>query len=131
VKYGGEDPQVVVQMALQPEHRVTVKVSDNGSGVRFEMRSKIFRRFFRGGSELERTTTGTGLGLYIVKTLVRRMKGLIQVHGRGSLKGATFEVEFPGTIDTDETSSTETPPSLQQTLSDASPTDSAPLPRVS
>lgn len=103
VKYGGEDPQVVVQMALQPDHRVTVKVSDNGPGVRFEMRSKIFRRFFRGGSELERTTKGTGLGLYIVKTLVRRMKGLIQVHNRGSLTGATFEVEFPGTIEPAET----------------------------
>jgi two-component system, OmpR family, phosphate regulon sensor histidine kinase PhoR len=96
VKYGGRPPEVLVQAIPKGENRVIVRVSDNGQGVRFDLRAKIFQRFFRGGSELERVTKGTGLGLYLVKTLVKRMKGTVQVHHRGPLSGATFEVEFPG-----------------------------------
>ena len=62
----------------------------------FDLRRKIFKRFYRGGSELERTTSGTGLGLYLVKSLIGKMKGQIHTHGRGPLGGATFEVELPG-----------------------------------
>lgn len=96
VKYGGDEPKVFVQARPQSGDRVMARISDNGRGIRFERRRKIFQRFFRGGSELERTTKGTGLGLYIVKSLVSKMKGRINVHGRGPLRGATFEVELPG-----------------------------------
>ncbi|MFN0051022.1 MAG: sensor histidine kinase [Planctomycetales bacterium] len=95
-KYGGTEPQVVVQTQLQKPDRVLVRISDSGRGIRFELRRKVFQRFFRGGTELERTTKGTGLGLYIVKSLVRKMKGKVHVHGRGPLRGATFDVELPG-----------------------------------
>ncbi|HTI52463.1 MAG TPA: HAMP domain-containing sensor histidine kinase [Planctomycetaceae bacterium] len=95
VKYGGQEPEVLVQSDVHPD-RIVVRISDNGRGIRFELRRKIFQRFFRGGSELERTSKGTGLGLYIVKSLVGKMKGKISVHGRGPLCGATFEVELPG-----------------------------------
>lgn len=95
VKYAGPEPQVLVELAPHGNNRVQVRISDNGKGVRFESRRKIFQRFFRGGSELERTTTGTGLGLYLVKSLVSKMKGKIAVHGRGPLGGATFDVDLP------------------------------------
>jgi signal transduction histidine kinase len=96
VKYGGQEPQVLVQASAKDDERMLVRVADNGKGVKYDLRSKIFKRFFRGGTELERTTKGTGLGLFIVKSLVKKMKGKIQVHNRGPLKGATFEVELPG-----------------------------------
>jgi two-component system, OmpR family, phosphate regulon sensor histidine kinase PhoR len=95
-KYGAPEAQVLVQTAMHKGNRVVIKISDNGKGVNFDLRRKIFQRFYRGGSELERTTKGTGLGLYIVKSLVSKMKGKIHVHGRGPLRGATFEVELPG-----------------------------------
>ena len=98
VKYAGSEPRVVVQVAPHGKKQVQVLVSDNGKGVRFEMRRKIFERFFRGGAELERTTKGTGLGLYIVRSLVAKMKGKIHVHSRGPLQGATFEVDLPGQV---------------------------------
>ena len=98
VKYGDSPPQVLVQVAAKNANRVVVRVADNGQGVNNELRRKIFQRFFRGGTELERTTKGTGLGLYIVKTLVSKMKGKIHVLSRGLLSGATFEVELPGRI---------------------------------
>jgi signal transduction histidine kinase len=95
-KYGAQRPQVQVHSSLRGQKRVVIKISDNGKGVIFDLRRKIFKRFYRGGSELERTTKGTGLGLYIVKSLINKMKGKIQTHGRGPLGGATFEVELPG-----------------------------------
>lgn len=96
VKYGGSELKVDVRVRIRDSGRILIQISDNGPGVRFEMRRKIFQRFFRGGSELERTSKGTGLGLYIVKSLVTKMKGRIHVHGRGFLTGATFEIDLPG-----------------------------------
>ncbi len=95
-KYGGDPREILVQVALRGANRVIVRVSDNGAGVPSEMRRKIFSRFVRGGSELERRTKGTGLGLYLVRELVARMKGRIAVQTRGPLSGATFEVDLPG-----------------------------------
>ncbi|MFN8855691.1 MAG: sensor histidine kinase [Planctomycetaceae bacterium] len=95
VKYGGEEPQVRVDCRPSRRGRVIARISDNGSGVGLDLRHKIFQRFYRGGSELERTTKGTGLGLHIVKSLVGRMRGRVSVHGRGPLPGATFEVDLP------------------------------------
>jgi signal transduction histidine kinase len=96
VKYAAQEPRIQVDVVTKGKDRVLVRVSDNGKGVRFELRRKIFDRFFRGGTELERTTQGTGLGLYIVRSLVAKMRGKVSVHGRGPLRGATFEVELPG-----------------------------------
>ena len=96
-KYGDREAQLLVQTAVHKNgNRVVIKISDNGQGIAFDLRRKIFQRFYRGGTELERTTKGTGLGLYIVKSLVSKMKGKIHVHGRGPLRGATFEVDLPG-----------------------------------
>lgn len=99
VKYGGKTPEVLVRVQAIRGGTVQTSISDNGKGVRFEFRRRIFDRFFRGGTELERTTKGTGLGLFIVRSLVRRMKGHVHVHGRGPLRGATFEVELPGRME--------------------------------
>jgi signal transduction histidine kinase len=95
-KYAGQPPLIRIQVTPHGSNRVLARISDNGKGIRFEWRRKIFQRFVRGGSELERTTKGTGLGLYLVKTLVSRMKGRIHVSHRGPLRGATFEVDLPG-----------------------------------
>jgi signal transduction histidine kinase len=111
-KYAGQEVQVLVQMSMYRGKRVVIKISDNGRGVNFDLRRKIFQRFYRGGSELERTTKGTGLGLYIVKSLVAKMKGKINVHGRGPLRGATFEVDLPA-------QAIEPPPEQKPTLPEA------------
>jgi signal transduction histidine kinase len=76
--------------------RVVTRISDNGNGVEPEIRKKIFRMFYRGGSELERTQKGTGLGLYIVRTLTHFLKGRVSVHSRADGLGSIFEVDLPG-----------------------------------
>jgi signal transduction histidine kinase len=49
----------------------------------------------RVGNELERSKPGTGLGLFIVRTLVRRMRGDVTVRPRGGQPGTVFEVQLP------------------------------------
>jgi len=95
VKYGGEPPRVVVTARQSEKGRVRVEIADNGEGVPPEVRKKIFKLFYRGGSELERRRTGTGLGLYIARTLVNSLKGSITVHGRQDEAGSVFRVELP------------------------------------
>lgn len=96
LKYAGDDPRVEVQVRVKGRGRVITRVMDNGQGVPSNLRKKIFQIFFRAGNELERTKQGTGLGLYIVGTLVHIMKGKITVRDRANQPGTIFEVELPG-----------------------------------
>ncbi|MEK6237317.1 MAG: HAMP domain-containing histidine kinase [Planctomycetales bacterium] len=96
VKYGADDPQVEVEVRLTDNGRVTTRVLDNGKGVAMGIRKKIFRLFYRGGDELQRERRGAGLGLYIVHTLVRKLKGKVRALDRDGQAGSVFEVELPG-----------------------------------
>lgn len=95
VKYGGTPPQVEVLVRREGTDQVAIRITDNGPGIPMAMRRKIFGRFERLGLELERSKPGTGLGLYIVRTLVQRMKGKIRLRDRDGRSGAVFEVVLP------------------------------------
>lgn len=95
VKYSLPDPRVVVTVSRTNSGRVRIAVADNGPGIPIPLRPLIFRRFHRLGSELERSTPGTGLGLFLVKALVRQMRGKVLVRGRQPPPGTVFEVELP------------------------------------
>ena len=75
------------------------RIGDNGRGIPRPLRRKIFRRFVRLGLELQREKPGTGLGLYIVRTLVRRLDGRIRVRDGENGVGTVFEVQLPGTTE--------------------------------
>jgi len=96
IKYASEPPRVEVSVRVTDRGRVLTRIADNGAGVPPELRKHIFGMFFRGGSELTRRQKGTGLGLYIVNTLVRQMKGRVTVHDRPGQPGSVFEVDLPG-----------------------------------
>jgi signal transduction histidine kinase len=95
VKYAGEKPQVEISARRVGDGEAQVRISDNGKGIPHDLRRKIFGRFFRVGEELERETSGLGLGLYITRTMVRRLKGKIRVRDREGGPGTTFEVTIP------------------------------------
>jgi signal transduction histidine kinase len=95
VKYAGDDPLVEVEVRRQSDNRCVTRVSDNGKGVPAKLRRKIFGRFYRLGEELERETPGMGLGLFIVRTIVRRLHGKISVRERDLSPGTVFEVVLP------------------------------------
>ncbi len=112
LKYAGNPPNVIVSSHVTRAGRARIRVCDNGAGIPRQLRRKIFGRFVRIGSELERDTPGTGLGLYIVRTLVKRHKGRVQVFDRKE-GGTTFDVELPNARSTAERSAVEPDPDDQ------------------
>jgi signal transduction histidine kinase len=98
VKYAGPEPQVEIVLQFRPNGNVVTQVRDNGKGIPQKLRRRIFRRFVRLGPELERAKPGTGLGLYIVRTLVRRLGGHVRVRDHETGQGTVFEVELPGDL---------------------------------
>ena len=97
VKYSLPEPRVEVTAAAAAKGRLVVRIADHGPGIPVSRRHDVFRRFVRLGSELERSTPGTGLGLFLVRSLVRQMRGRVSVTGRLPPPGTVFEVELPAT----------------------------------
>ncbi len=89
-----EDPRITVTLRRENGWAV-VQIADNGRGIPRHLRNKIFGRFVRLGLELERKKKGTGLGLYIVRTLVRRLRGNVAVLDGVDGIGTVFEVRLP------------------------------------
>jgi signal transduction histidine kinase len=98
VKYAAAEPRVEVLLRFHRGGHVVTQVRDNGKGIPQSLRRKIFGRFVRLGLELEREKTGTGLGLHIVRTLVRRLGGHVRVRDAEAGQGAVFEVELPAAL---------------------------------
>jgi signal transduction histidine kinase len=96
VKYSSSPPKVEVQLDRIPNRDWwRLRVTDNGPGIPRAYRRKVFGRFYRVGSELERSKPGTGLGLFIVHTLVRRLGGKIQILDAPSGPGTQVLVQVP------------------------------------
>ncbi|MCH5376602.1 MAG: HAMP domain-containing histidine kinase [Planctomycetes bacterium] len=95
VKYGGIEPEVRIEGRRRPNGTVVVRIADNGRGIPPRLRRKVFGRFVRLGVELERDKVGAGLGLYIVRTLVRQLRGRVHIRSREAGPGTVFEVELP------------------------------------
>lgn len=75
-----------------PEIRVDVK--DTGLGMSKEQRSHLFERFYRVSTPETVGIIGTGLGLYITKSILERMNGTISVQSAVH-KGTTFSITLP------------------------------------
>ncbi len=71
-----------------------VTIEDNGIGIEIEHQEKIFDLFYRVSADKK----GTGLGLYIVKDTVDRLKGKIYVRSKRG-EGTSFTLTLPNTID--------------------------------
>lgn len=91
IKYSKEGSTIHVR--LDPEH-CTLQVQDEGLGIGPKEQRMVFQRFYRSGNEETRSSTGTGLGLYIVKSLCEDMGGSIQLDSELG-KGSTFAITFP------------------------------------
>jgi len=92
VKYarGAEDKTIIVRTLLQGRY-VLIEVEDHGPGVPHNQRQKIFEEFYRIGEESRRETTGTGLGLALVKKFAQAHRGFVEIT-TAKPTGAIFRV---------------------------------------
>ncbi|KAA5540519.1 HAMP domain-containing histidine kinase [Roseiconus nitratireducens] len=105
IKYGGSPPDVIAKVrSVENDGRdpqVVVSIIDNGAGIPYDMRRKIFGRFVRLGNELERSTPGTGLGLHLVRTISKALGASVRIRGRteiDGISGTVFEVTLKNVV---------------------------------
>jgi len=93
VQYTPEDGYVSIKVELQ-NGQVVIAISDNGIGIPAKDLPTIFDQFSRANNAFEVFNEGTGLGLYVVKTLIKQIEGFITCDSELN-KGTTFTVTFP------------------------------------
>jgi len=98
VKYSPAGSTVTVQAELLPndESQLRICVKDEGSGIPEALLPKIFTKFYRVESPLKQEVEGTGLGLYITKSLTTAMGGQITAESTPG-QGSKFTVMLPAT----------------------------------
>jgi signal transduction histidine kinase len=95
VKYSPTLPRVAVEVADFDEKRVAVRVSDSGIGIPRGQLKRIFKRFYRIPARLVSQVNGSGLGLFIVKSVVERHGGRVFAESAGEGMGSTFTIVLP------------------------------------
>lgn len=95
IKYSDHDRLEVQITVVAEDDWVVVKVRDRGIGIDPRNLKRIFRRFIRLEREDKHHIQGTGLGLYVVASLVKRLGGRVEAHSDGQNKGSTFTLRLP------------------------------------
>lgn len=95
VKYSGSSVEVTVRTTSDDGRYVSVRVTDQGPGIAPTELRRIFKRFYRVPGHLATRVKGTGLGLYIVRSVARRHGGRVWAESAGPDRGSTFVLQLP------------------------------------
>jgi two-component system, OmpR family, sensor histidine kinase SenX3 len=95
VKYSGSNIKVVVEAAPVDGKYVALRVRDEGAGIPKAELKRIFQRFYRIPGPLATRFKGTGLGLYIVRSVAKRHGGRVWAESEGPGRGSTFVLQLP------------------------------------
>lgn len=93
IKYSGSSPRVLVRVDRLDERHVVVRVRDNGIGIAQPELKRIFKRFYRIPDQLR--VKGTGIGLFIVRSVAKRHGGRAWAESAGQGQGSTFVLQLP------------------------------------
>jgi len=95
VKYSPADIHIRVELQELDHQRLAVRVSDNGVGISPAELKRIFRRFYRIPASVAVRSKGSGLGLFIVRSVARRHGGRAFAESAGTGRGSTFTLLLP------------------------------------
>ena len=95
VKYSGPEARVVVETRGEAGRFAQVRVRDNGPGIPKPELKRVFKRFYRISGPQFARIKGTGLGLFIVRSVARRHGGSAWAESEGTGHGSTFVLQFP------------------------------------
>ena len=88
-KYGASQIDVSVKI----NQLIEIEVSDNGIGIPKEEKNHIFEKYYRITRDENLNVNGLGVGLFLVKKIVEKYKGNIEVHSKK--KGVSFKINMP------------------------------------
>jgi len=95
VKYSDKEVEVSVSVSALDDKRIAVRVADKGIGIPSEQLKRIFKRFYRVPGRFMARVKGTGLGLFIVHSVVTKHGGRVFAESAGLGRGSTFTVYLP------------------------------------
>ena len=95
VKYSGRHAAVSVAVTPMDGKYVVLRVTDQGPGIPKQELKQIFKRFYRVPGPLAARVKGTGLGLFIVRSVAKRHGGRAWAESEGPGRGSTFVLQLP------------------------------------
>jgi signal transduction histidine kinase len=98
IKYSGDDVDVRVRVSMLDEKRIALVVHDHGIGIPPDNMKSIFKRFYRVSHRSLAHVKGTGLGLFIVKSIAQKHGGKVFAESEGEGQGTTITMELPRSI---------------------------------
>jgi len=85
----------VISLSLrQGDGHIMVSIADSGIGIPADQQNKVFQKFFRSSNVVESRASGTGIGLFVVKSLVEQNGGEVSFQSKEG-RGTTFYVKLP------------------------------------
>jgi len=94
VKFTPSGGQITLQ-AKRENDQAVIRVQDTGVGIETQLLPKIFDLFVQGDMSLDRSKSGLGIGLALVKQLVTLHGGTVEAHSEGKRSGSEFVVRLP------------------------------------
>jgi signal transduction histidine kinase len=95
VKYSGSQVRVLVEVAATDARHVAIRVRDHGVGIPRSELKRIFKRFYRIPGTVARRVNGTGLGLFIVRSVAKSHGGRVFAESPGTGQGSTITLQLP------------------------------------
>jgi signal transduction histidine kinase len=95
IKYSGDTKDIVVDLLTPDIDTVLLRVRDQGVGIPEKELKRIFKRFYRVRNGITDQVKGTGLGLFIVRSIARHYGGDAYAESEGEGRGSTFTIRLP------------------------------------
>jgi two-component system sensor histidine kinase SenX3 len=95
VKYSGDNKEIQIYLLTPDIDTILLRVRDKGIGIPGPELKRIFKRFYRVASSANGRVKGTGLGLFIVRSIARRHGGDAFAESEGTGRGSTFTLRLP------------------------------------
>src|SRR3954447_5038047 len=95
VKYSGSAVNIAAELSRYEGRYAVLTVRDHGIGIPKGELKRIFKRFYRISESNSKRVTGTGLGLYIVRSVAKRHGGRAWADSEGTGLGSTFSLQIP------------------------------------
>lgn len=95
VKYSDKNVHLSVELAALGPRNIALRIADQGIGIPSTQLKRIFKRFYRVPGRGMVRFKGTGLGLFIVRSVIEKHGGRVFAESEGPGQGSTFTIELP------------------------------------